>query len=111
MNQRIDLHTHSNCSDGVLAPSALVALAAQRQVDLLALTGDTVDNVPGVDKVGPKTAMNWAAGIWRHWREKNALRANRLAAWRGANTDSGHRRLTQGRAGQGLPLGPWIPES
>ena len=38
MNQRIDLHTHSNCSDGVLAPAALVALAAQRQVELLALT-------------------------------------------------------------------------
>ena len=25
-------------------------------LDLLALTGDAVDNVPGVDKVGPKTA-------------------------------------------------------
>jgi len=35
---RIDLHTHSNCSDGVLAPAALVTLAAQRQVALLALT-------------------------------------------------------------------------
>jgi predicted metal-dependent phosphoesterase TrpH len=38
VNPRIDLHTHSNCSDGVLAPAALVALAAQRQVELLALT-------------------------------------------------------------------------
>ena len=32
-----------------------------RIVDLLALTGDTVDNVPGVDKVGPKTAVKWLA--------------------------------------------------
>ena len=28
-------------------------------VDYLTLVGDTVDNVPGVDKVGPKTAVKW----------------------------------------------------
>ena len=28
-------------------------------VDFLSLTGDTVDNVPGVEKVGPKTAVKW----------------------------------------------------
>ena len=28
-------------------------------IDFLTLTGDTVDNVPGVDKVGPKTAAKW----------------------------------------------------
>ncbi len=36
--ERIDLHTHSRYSDGALAPVELVALAAQRQVQLLALT-------------------------------------------------------------------------
>lgn len=30
-------------------------------VDYLALVGDTVDNVPGVPKVGPKTASKWLA--------------------------------------------------
>ena len=30
-------------------------------VDYLTLVGDTVDNVPGVDKVGPKTAVKWLA--------------------------------------------------
>ena len=30
-----------------------------RIVDYLALVGDAVDNVPGVDKVGPKTAVKW----------------------------------------------------
>jgi DNA polymerase-1 len=33
-------------------PPALIA-------DFLALTGDTVDNIPGVPKVGPKTAAKW----------------------------------------------------
>jgi len=32
-----------------------------RIVDYLALTGDAVDNVPGVAKVGPKTAAKWLA--------------------------------------------------
>jgi len=33
----------------------------ERIVDYLALIGDTVDNVPGVPKVGPKTAAKWLA--------------------------------------------------
>ena len=32
-----------------------------RIVDYLALMGDTVDNIPGVEKVGPKTAAKWIA--------------------------------------------------
>jgi 3',5'-nucleoside bisphosphate phosphatase len=36
--ERIDLHTHSRYSDGSLSPAELVALAAQREVQLLALT-------------------------------------------------------------------------
>ena len=31
----------------------------QRIIDYLTLIGDAVDNVPGVDKVGPKTAVKW----------------------------------------------------
>ena len=34
-------------------------VAPDRIVDYLALTGDAVDNVPGVEKVGPKTAAKW----------------------------------------------------
>jgi DNA polymerase-1 len=33
----------------------------ERIVDYLTLMGDTVDNVPGVEKVGPKTAAKWIA--------------------------------------------------
>lgn len=38
---------------------AKFGVPAARIVDLLALMGDSVDNVPGVDKVGPKTAAKW----------------------------------------------------
>lgn len=34
-------------------------VAPEQIVDYLALVGDTVDNVPGVEKVGPKTAVKW----------------------------------------------------
>ena len=33
----------------------------ERITDYLALIGDSVDNIPGVDKVGPKTAAKWLA--------------------------------------------------
>jgi predicted metal-dependent phosphoesterase TrpH len=36
--ERVDLHTHSHCSDGTLAPAELVAAAARRAVQWLALT-------------------------------------------------------------------------
>lgn len=45
---RIDLHTHSTCSDGILTPSALVSRAASRRVALLALTDH--DDVSGLEE-------------------------------------------------------------
>ena len=36
-------------------------MRADQVLDLLTLTGDAVDNVPGVPKVGPKTAAKWLA--------------------------------------------------
>jgi len=32
---------------------------ANRIIDYLALIGDTADNIPGINKVGPKTAVKW----------------------------------------------------
>jgi len=34
-------------------------VSASQIIDYLALVGDTVDNIPGVPKVGPKTAAKW----------------------------------------------------
>src|SRR5690606_723963 len=45
---RIDLHTHSTCSDGQLAPSELVARAAGQDVSLLALTDH--DDTSGLEE-------------------------------------------------------------
>ncbi|KWK74094.1 DNA polymerase I [Burkholderia ubonensis] len=42
--------------DGV---TAKFGVPPERIVDYLALIGDTVDNVPGVEKCGPKTAVKW----------------------------------------------------
>ncbi len=42
--------------DAVLAK---FGVPPERVGDLLALTGDSSDNIPGVDKVGPKTAAKW----------------------------------------------------
>src|SRR5215467_10870995 len=38
---------------------AKFGVRAEQVLDLLALTGDAIDNVPGVAKVGPKTAAKW----------------------------------------------------
>jgi DNA polymerase-1 len=39
--------------------AAKFGVPPERIVDYLALIGDSVDNVPGVDKCGPKTAVKW----------------------------------------------------
>jgi DNA polymerase-1 len=41
------------------AVAAKFGVEPQRMTDYLALIGDSVDNVPGVEKVGPKTAAKW----------------------------------------------------
>ncbi|KAF1685708.1 DNA polymerase I [Pseudoxanthomonas broegbernensis] len=45
--------------DSDAAVAEKFGVPAARIVDLLALMGDAVDNVPGVDKCGPKTAAKW----------------------------------------------------
>lgn len=58
---RYDLHTHSNASDGVLTPQALVARAIEREVDVLALTDhDTVAGLKALRDVEGITLINGA---------------------------------------------------
>ena len=49
-------------SNEVLDPAGVEAkfgVPPERIIDYLALVGDSVDNIPGVDKCGPKTAVKW----------------------------------------------------
>ncbi len=55
------INTMSNETLDVAGVQAKFAVAPERIVDYLALVGDAVDNIPGVEKVGPKTAAKWLA--------------------------------------------------
>ncbi len=53
------INTMSNETLDEAGVKAKFGVEPARIVDYLTLIGDTVDNVPGVDKVGPKTAVKW----------------------------------------------------
>ena len=55
------VNTMSNEVLDEAAVQAKFGVPPSRIVDYLTLVGDAVDNVPGVDKVGPKTAAKWIA--------------------------------------------------
>lgn len=64
MAQLVDERVHliNTMSNSYLDRAGVIeklGVAPERIRDYLALMGDTVDNVPGVDKVGPKTAVKW----------------------------------------------------
>ena len=60
VNERVTLiNTMSNETLDVAGVNAKFGVPPERIVDYLTLTGDVVDNVPGVEKVGPKTAVKW----------------------------------------------------
>lgn len=46
-NLRVDLHSHTNCSDGALTPKELIERAVNFQIDVLAITDH--DSVKGLD--------------------------------------------------------------
>ncbi|MCV2367104.1 DNA polymerase I [Roseateles oligotrophus] len=55
------INTMSNESLDIAGVIAKFGVPPDRIIDYLTLMGDTVDNVPGVEKVGPKTAAKWIA--------------------------------------------------
>lgn len=62
VNEHVTLiNTMSNERLDVPGVIAKFGVPPERIVDYLTLMGDTVDNVPGVEKVGPKTAAKWIA--------------------------------------------------
>ena len=64
MAQLVDEHVHlvnsmDNTRLDIAGVQAKFGVGPEQIVDYLALIGDSVDNVPGVPKVGPKTAAKW----------------------------------------------------
>jgi len=55
------VNTMSEEKLGEAGVEAKFGVKPERIVDYLTLVGDTVDNVPGVPKCGPKTAVKWLA--------------------------------------------------
>jgi DNA polymerase-1 len=60
VNERVTLiNTMSNETLDIAGVNSKFGVPPERIVEYLTLVGDTVDNVPGVEKVGPKTAVKW----------------------------------------------------
>ncbi|MDY0300829.1 MAG: PHP domain-containing protein [Trichlorobacter sp.] len=75
----IDLHTHSNCSDGVLSPEELVGAAARAGLDTISLTDH--DSIAGVaraiaaaEKYGIKVLPGVELSVaWQDWHDVHLL--------------------------------------
>jgi len=62
VNDRVTLiNTMSNETLDIAGVITKFGVPPERIIDYLTLIGDAVDNVPGVEKVGPKTAAKWIA--------------------------------------------------
>lgn len=60
VNERITIiDTMSGKVRDVAGVNQEFGVAPELMIDYQALVGDTVDNIPGVNKVGPKTAVKW----------------------------------------------------
>lgn len=55
------VNTMTNTTMDSAAVMEKFGVKPEQIIDFLSLTGDTVDNVPGVNKCGPKTAAKWLA--------------------------------------------------
>jgi DNA polymerase-1 len=90
----------------------------ERVLDWLTLVGDAVDNVPGVDKVGPKTASKWLSeygsleSLMAHAGEIKGVAGENLR--RALDWLPRGRELLTVKTDLDLPLGPrdlhWRPE-
>jgi DNA polymerase-1 len=60
VNKHVTLiNTMSNETLDIAGVNSKFGVPPERIVEYLTLVGDAVDNVPGVEKVGPKTAVKW----------------------------------------------------
>ncbi|HEV8519239.1 MAG TPA: DNA polymerase I [Burkholderiales bacterium] len=90
------VNTMSNETLDVAGVEKKFGVKPERIVDYLALIGDAIDNVPGVDKVGPKTALKWLAQY--ETLDNLIVRAGEIGGTIGENLRRRLDWLPQGRA-------------
>ena len=89
------VNTMSEEKLGEAGVEAKFGVKPERIVDYLTLVGDTVDNVPGVPKCGPKTAVKW---LTQYGSLDNLIaHANEIKGVVGENLRSALNWLPQGR--------------
>lgn len=113
----VDLHCHSNISDGVLAPAALAARAKKNGVDVWALTDhDEVGGIPEARAAAAQLDLNYVPGVeisttWAgqtvhivglHIDETNPVLIEGLAATRSGRERRAHEIAAQ-LAAAGIP--------
>ena len=76
---------HALDRDGV---KAKFDVCPEQIIDYLALVGDSSDNIPGIDKVGPKTAAKWLNAL-RHARQRCSQHAAEIPGKVGENLRAG----------------------
>lgn len=85
-------------------------VAPEQYPEIAALVGETSDNLPGIDKVGEKTAVKWITqygsleGIWEHIDEIGGVVGNNLREQR--DRAERNRRLNRLVTDLSLPVGP-----
>ncbi|MEK6201873.1 MAG: PHP domain-containing protein [Desulfobulbaceae bacterium] len=116
----IDLHTHSNFSDGTMTPTELVALASYKKISALALTDhDTmagteeavlagakmgVEVVPGIEISVSYTSIEYH--ILGYWADSaNSVLAAALTRLQGARAER-NEKILQKLNGLGIPVTP-----
>mgnify|MGYP006265994079 CR=1 FL=1 len=95
---RVDLHMHSTASDGHLSPAAVAGRAADRGVELMALTDhDTLDGIAEAQATAAHRGIDCLPGI-----ELSARWARGVVHIVGLGVDPGHETLIDGVARQKL---------
>lgn len=91
---KVDLHCHSNVSDGVLAPAAVAAYARKGGVDVWALTDhDEIGGIKAARKAAGELGMRFVAGV-----EISVTWANETVHVVGLQVDEDNQALTGGLA-------------
>ena len=91
---KVDLHCHSNVSDGVLAPAAVAAYARKSGVDVWALTDhDEVGGIKAARAAAKDLGMRFVAGV-----EISVTWANETVHIVGLQVDEDNRALIDGLA-------------